>query len=203
MARFQNPGALFLGTLVAQEQKFLKPLLENAKKSGYSKVVEPCAGAFAMSHLAAQVGYSGSQIEASDVSMFTSIMGYAIMGKTLEELEIKAEGFTDEELCDPATALYAQLVLRTAKQAGKDYFYNILLDLQHRRTEHIKSLNEQLDRARSALKGMNYRALDMWEHLDECIDDPHTLIIANPPTYTAGFEKWYDTGGKMTWKEPK
>lgn len=135
MARFQNPGALFLGTLVAQEQKFLKPLLENAKKSGYSKVVEPCAGAFAMSHLAAQVGYSGSQIEASDVSMFTSIMGYAIMGKTLEELEIKAEGFTDEELCDPATALYAQLVLRTAKQAGKDYFYNILLDLQHRRTK--------------------------------------------------------------------
>ena len=73
MARFQNPGALFLGTLVAQEQKFLKPLLENAKKSGYSKVVEPCAGAFAMSHLAAQVGYSGSQIEASDVSMFTSM----------------------------------------------------------------------------------------------------------------------------------
>ena len=135
MARFQNPGALFLGTLVAQEQKFLKPLLENAKKSGYSKVVEPCAGAFAMSHLAAQVGYSGSQIEASDVSMFTSIMGYAIMGKTLEELEIKAEGFTDEELCDPATALYAQLVLRTAKQAGKDYFYNILLDLQHRRRD--------------------------------------------------------------------
>ncbi|MCM1237156.1 MAG: hypothetical protein NC489_44365, partial [Ruminococcus flavefaciens] len=148
MARFQNPGALFLGTLIAQEQKFLKPLFANAKKNGYTKVVEPCAGAFAMSHLAAQVGYSGSQIEASDVSMFTSIMGYAIMGKTLEELEIKAEGFTDEELYDPATALYAQLLLRTAKQAGKDYFYNIMLDLQYRREEHIKMLNEQLERAR-------------------------------------------------------
>ena len=48
MARFQNPGALFLGTLVAQEQKFLKPLIANAKKNGYTKVVEPCAGAFAM-----------------------------------------------------------------------------------------------------------------------------------------------------------
>ena len=27
---------------------------------------------------------------------------------------------------------------------------------------------------------------------------PHALVIANPPTYAAGFEKWYDTDGKMT-----
>ena len=108
MPKFQNPGALFMGTLVSQEQKFLKPLLENARKAGYTRVVEPCAGAFAMSHLAVQAGFKGEQIEASDVAMFTSIMGYAIMGKTLEDLEIKAEGFTDEEMKDPATALFAQ-----------------------------------------------------------------------------------------------
>ena len=52
MAMFQNPGAFFLGTLVPSEQKFLKVLLESARKSGYTKFVEPCAGAFAMSHLA-------------------------------------------------------------------------------------------------------------------------------------------------------
>lgn len=203
MPKFQNPGALFMGTLVSQEQKFLKPLLENARKAGYTRVVEPCAGAFAMSHLAVQAGFKGEQIEASDVAMFTSIMGYAIMGKTLEDLEIKAEGFTDEEMKDPATALFAQIYLRTAKQAGKDYFHNILLDLHYRREEHIKDINEQLQRARDSLKGMSYRPLDMWEHLDEVLDDEHTIVIANPPTYTAGFEKWYDTGGKMTWKEPK
>ena len=28
-------------------------------------------------------------------------------------------------------------------------------------------------------------------------------MVANPPTYAAGFEKWYDTGGRMTWKEPE
>jgi len=33
MPSFQNPGAFFLGTLVAQEQKFLKPLIENARKA--------------------------------------------------------------------------------------------------------------------------------------------------------------------------
>lgn len=203
MPKFQNPGAFFLGTLVAQEQKFLKPLIENARKNGYTRFVEPCAGAFAMSHIAAQSGYKHSEIEASDVAMFTSIMGYAITGQSLEELEIHAHGFSDEELLDPAVALYAQLYLRTTKHAGQQYFYNILRDLEYRRDQHIAEIRQQLDRARESLHGMSYRPLDMWKHLEECYDDPHALVIANPPTYTAGFEKWYDTGGKMTWKEPE
>ena len=102
MPQFQNPGAFFLGTLVPSEQKFLKALLDNARKSGYNKFVEPCAGAFAMSHLALQSGFRPDQIEASDVSMFTSIMGYAITGNPMDELGIHAKGFSDEELLDPA-----------------------------------------------------------------------------------------------------
>lgn len=175
----------------------------NAQKNGYTKFVEPCAGAFAMSHLAKQAGYKPSQIESSDVAMFTSIMGYAIMGKPLGDLEIHAKGFTDEDLADPAVALYAWKYLKAVRSAGSTYGYEILLDLEHRKAEHIQRIRTQLDRARESLGGMNYRPLDMWKHLEECYDDPHALVIANPPTYTAGFEKWYDTGGRMTWKEPE
>lgn len=203
MAKFQNPGAFFLGTLVPSEQKFLKTLIESSIKNGYTKFLEPCAGAFAMSHLAVQSGFKPNQIEASDVSMFTSIMGYAITGQSLEELCLHAKGFSDEELLDPATALYAWKYLSMAKNAGKDYFYNYLIDMEQRREEHVKGLKEQLDRAKSILGGMSYRALDMWKHIDEVLDDPHALIIANPPTYAAGFEKYYDTNGNMTWKEPE
>lgn len=203
MAMFQNPGAFFLGTLVPSEQKFLKVLLESARKSGYTKFVEPCAGAFAMSHLAVQSGFKPSEIESSDVSMFTSIMGYAVTGKPLDELEIHAKGFTDEELLDPAVAMYAWKYLSTVKNAGKEYFYNFMLDLAGRREEHIANIREQLERAKGILNGMNYRALDMWKHMEEVLDDEHCVVIANPPTYTAGFEKYYDTGGMMTWKEPE
>lgn len=203
MARFQNPGNFFLGTLVPSEQKFLKTLITNALKNGYRKFLEPCAGAFAMSHLAVQTGFKPNQIESSDVSMFTSIMGYAITGQSLEKLCLKARGFSDEELLDPATALYAWKYLNLTKNAGKDYFYNYLIDMEQRRDEHIKALSEQLERAKKILGGMNYRALDMWKHIDEVLDDPHALIIANPPTYLSGFEKYYDTQGLMTWKEPE
>ena len=149
MAKFQNPGNFFLGTLVPSEQKFLKTLVTSALKNGYKKFVEPCAGAFAMSHLAIQAGFKPNQIESSDVSMFTSIMGYAITGQSLAELCLKAQGFSDEELLDPATALYAWKYLNMTKNAGKDYFYNYLVDMEQRRDEHIKALGEQLERALS------------------------------------------------------
>lgn len=203
MAKFQNPGAFFLGTLVPEEQKFLKTLITNAVRDGYTKFVEPCAGAFAMSHLAVQSGFKPSQIESSDVSMFTSIMGYAITGQSLEGLQLKAVGFTEEELLDPAVALYAWKYLSMVKKAGKDYFYNYMVDMEQRRDEHIRILREQLERAKSILGGMSYRALDMYKHIDEVMDDSHALVIANPPTYLAGFEKYYDTGGNMTWQEPE
>lgn len=204
MAMFQNPGTFFVGgTLTPVEQRFIAVLLKNAHKQGYTRFVEPCAGAFAMSHIAAQCGYKPSEIEASDVSMFTSIMGYAITGQSLEELEIRADGFTNEELLDPAVALYAWKYLKATRNAGREYGYELMVDLEARREYYIDSLRAQLDRAKQLLHGMSYRPLDMLKHLEECYDDPHCIVIANPPTYTAGFEKWYDTGGRMTWKEPE
>ena len=203
MAFFMNPGAMFLGCLGTSEQKFLVKLIETAAQSGYTRFVEPCAGTFAMANLAVQNGFKPEQIETSDVNMMSTVLGYAITGQPLEPLEIHAQGFEDLELLDPATALYAQLYLRTSKNAGNDYFYQMLTDLRLRRQEHIESINGQIEVVRNLLHGMSYRPQDMWEHLKEVLDDPHALVIANPPTYFSGYEKFYDTQGKMTWKEPE
>ena len=181
MAFFMDPGAMFLGCLGPSEQKFLVTLIETAAKSGYTRFVEPCAGTFAMANLAVQNGFKPEQIETSDVNMMSTVLGYAITGQSLEPLEIHAQGFSDEELLDPATALYAQLYLRTSKNAGNDYFYQILTDLRLRREEHIESINRQIEVIKNLLGGMSYRPLDMWEHLKEVLDDPHALVIANPP----------------------
>ena len=195
MAFFMDPGAMFLGCLNGVEQKFLIELIKTARRSRYTRFVEPCAGTFAMANLAIQSGFKPEQIETSDVNMMTSVMGYAITGQSLEPLQIHAQGFSDEELLDPAVALYAQIYLRTSKSAGNEYFHNILRDLHDRREEHIESIRRQLEATKSLLGGMSYRPLDMWDHLREVKDDPHT-------TYFAGYEKFYDTQGKMIWKEP-
>ena len=36
-------------------------------------------------------------MEASDVSLFSAVMGYAVMGKTLEDLQVQIDGFEEEE----------------------------------------------------------------------------------------------------------
>jgi len=58
-----------------------------------------------MANLAVQNGFKPEQIETSDVNMMSTVLGYAITGQPLEPLEIHAQGFSDEELLDPATAL--------------------------------------------------------------------------------------------------
>lgn len=100
-----NPGAFFLGTLVPSERSYLKILIRNARGHGYRRFVEPCAGAFAMSHLAAEVGWPHEDIDASDITLFTSVMGYAITGESLEPFHVRAEGFEKEDTTDPAIVL--------------------------------------------------------------------------------------------------
>lgn len=146
-----------MGCLGTVEQRYLVNLIKNAAKNGYTRFVEPCAGTFAMSNLAIQNGYKPEQIETSDVSMMSSVMGYAITGKPLDELEIHAQGFSDEELLDPAVALYAQMYLRTSKTAGNEYFFNLLKDLRDRREEHIEHIRQSLENIKKEMYGMTYR----------------------------------------------
>ena len=134
-----NNGGLFIGALKPEDKAFLKPLLQNARANGYEKFIEPCAGAMAMSFLAAECGYSPGQIDASDISFFSGAYARGINGTDTADMEAEAVGFSKEEMLDPATALYAQLYLRTAQKAGREYFYQLLLDLQSRRPLHVEA----------------------------------------------------------------
>lgn len=161
MAFFMNPGAMFLGCLGTSEQKFLVKLIETAAQSGYTRFVEPCAGTFAMANLAVQNGFKPGQIETSDVNMMSTVLGYAITGQSLEPLEIHAQGFEDSELLDPATALYAQLYLRTSKNAGNDYFYQKFTDIRNVGAaihSMIQSANEKMD-------GVGFNEDEEWTYL--------------------------------------
>lgn len=199
---FASPGSLFIGQVHSDQQKFIKQIMINAKAQGFTRIVEPCAGSFAMSNLAVQAGFKPEQIEASDVTLYSSVFGYAIMGKPLDDLEIHIEGFSNEECKDPATVLYAMLYHRLRKSAGNDYGYSMLRDMELNRESHIKDFQTSLDHAKKILHGINYRPLDLIDHLNEVKDDEKTLIVAQLPTYKGGYEQQFNFGDMVTWKEP-
>lgn len=204
MPGFTLPGILFLATLSKPELVFLRDLFARAYSAGYRRLVEPAAGALAMSHLARQAGWPAEALEASDVSLFSAIFGYAASGQSLAPLQIEAEGFDAEELLDPATALYAQMICRYARMGEKAHYWaEVVRDLRLRREQVVADLRAQVERARATLGGMSYRTLDLFDHMDEVWDDPTALVALNPPTITAGFERFYDTGGRVRWAEPQ
>lgn len=86
MAFGQNPGALLVGTLSQEDKAFVASVLRAAKKAGYEKVVEPCSGGLAMSCIAADCGFE--DIEASDITLFSGILGRYVEGRGIEDMDI-------------------------------------------------------------------------------------------------------------------
>lgn len=202
MDRFVDCGAVFIGGLNANEQQFAVQVLKGARAAGYTRFVEPCAGTFVLSNLAVQAGFKPEQIEASDINLTSCIMGAAMSGESLEPYHIKALGFTDEELLDPATAMYAMVYLRCVKTAGAEYYYNVLEDFRKRKQEHIAILRQRLEECKKTLGGIRYFGMDVFDHLNKVKDDPNAVIFINPPTYAGGYEKFFDMAGMMTYEEP-
>lgn len=198
MPVFSQPTQLFVGNMNSDEKKFIKKVLINASKKGYNKFIEPCSGELSMSYLATGLF---NLIEASDVTLFSSVLGYYASGKDCSELEVKVNG---ESVNDPVEILYDVIYYRALKnQSGSYYGNNIIRDLEERKDFHKEKIKAKLDEAKNSFKVMNYRPMDLFDHLREVYDDENAICILNLPTYKGGYEKFFDTGGAITWKEPK
>ena len=201
---FNTPGNLFIATLDATQRRFLLRAMTAAQRAGYRRFVEPAAGGLAMSHLARHSGWPSEDIDASDVSLFSTAFGYGAMGERLDRFNVRAEGLDEFDLGDPATVLWGQTLLRymAGSRSHMDYWKHLARHLYETRDTHIGRLQAALQRAHDTLDGYRYRALDMWAHLDEVVDDAESFMVLNPPTFKAGFERFYDTGGRLSWDEP-
>lgn len=104
--------------------------------------------------------------------------------------------------CMRECPVHGFLPLATEEKSLEGIALRLLQNFNEDSLKNMRDINRQIEVIKNLLGGMSYRPLDMWEHLKEVLDDPHALVIANPPTYFSGYEKFYDTQGKMTWKEP-
>lgn len=67
MAGFNSPSLLFLNTWDKPERDWNFRLLRQAKRNGYTRMVELYSGAFANLMVAREAGWEPSEIVASDV----------------------------------------------------------------------------------------------------------------------------------------
>ena len=195
MATLFDKGDIFLGNLPARGRAFLKTFLEEAR-SDYSKLVIPAVGKFAGAEAAVAAGWRPEDIYTSDVSLFSSVVGYLLEGKDLDELQIRgADGDTHAEI------LYS-LRLAVMRNRHKSYYDTIMLrDAIKRKQEHIDMINSGLENMRASIEGIHYENLDLFTDIENHMKEDDTIIYINPPGYKGGYEKMYDTGGAITWDE--
>ena len=208
MPAFTAPGILFLNTWDAPERAFCRKLFGEFRQRGYTRYVEPAAGAFTMPLVAVEAGWKPEQMWCSDVGLYSSIVGKVCAGDPLEELGVRVDGeLVDLPDADIATQgaflLWKQLLVRTEARPQVDYWLHMVDDLIVYQREHIEKIRSRLEGQRQRLEGIRYSPLDIWRHLEQVADDPHTLVNANPPTFLKGFERFFDTKGRLTWNEPE
>lgn len=207
-AGFTSPTILFLSTWDAPERSFCKHVFGALRERGYTRYVEPCAGAFAMPLVAAAAGWTPEQMEASDTSLFSSIVGTMLDGGDFAALDVRVDDepvkLPDGDAAEQAAhLLWVQLLCRTQARPDVPYWRVMVTDLTQHADRHRASIRDQLRLMQARIGGLRYRPLDMWAHIESVADDPHTVISINPPTYMGGFEKFFDTKGRLTWAEPE
>jgi hypothetical protein len=207
-AGFASPDVLFAGNSAAPERRFYRHVLGGLREAGYTRYVEVGAGSFAAALVALDAGWEPAQMETSDVTLYSSIVGTMLSGGDLAALGIALDGepiqLPDADLATQAAfLLWAQLRARMEARPDAAYWRNVVVDLTERAVEHQAAIRKQLTQLQARLGGISYRPLDMWEHITEAAGDPHCVILAAPPTYKSGFEKFFDTGGRLGWAEPR
>lgn len=205
-AGFASPDVLFGGNSGAPERLFYRVILEKLR-GRYTRYAEVGVGSFAASMVAADAGWKPGQMESSDVTLYSSIVGTALSGGDLASLGMRLDGDLVElpdtdQLTRAAFLLWVQLRARMEARPDVEYWRNICTDLTERAKAHQDAIRGQLGKLQDQLGGIKYRPWDMWEHIPTVLQDPNAIVLAAPPSYSAGFERFFDTAGRLTWDEP-
>lgn len=204
---------MFLGHTPLPHRLFLKDALGRLRQQ-FPKVQIPCAGQFSLVRMAIEAGYKPEQITASDITLYSSALGFFLAGKPLERLgfvlaeEVWLPGQPEPvplralyeaestEVRRLAVLFWAMKVLQL-RQPGK--FYTLLReDLIGEREHHVAHLAESLTKMKPRYAGLRYHVRDMRALIrEDC--DAETVLVVNPPGFAKGYEKMFPIEGAIDW----
>lgn len=190
---------MFIGTLSPDDKAFVASVMRAALEDGYQKVVEPCSGGLAMSCIAADVGFR--DIEASDVTLFSGILGRYVEGRGIEDMEItRVED--GSRIDDPLDAMMEIKHAELVGKAGTVYGEAMLIDFEERYDEIRSGVKASMDEIRSRIPSLKYRDMDMFDQIAS-VRDEKCVIVCMCPTYGGGYERFYRAIDEtVCWDEP-
>ena len=194
-----NVGQIFLGVIPASMRPFVKRAFEVLRETGkYEKIIIPCCGNFTIPLVAADAGWEPKNIITSDISLYTTALGYAIQGRPFEELSLDIShpywdlirDKTGKEGYPELFVLMKTLQLRDEVSFENDYIDNLLKSCN----VYAEQIRESLSAMQAKLNGVVFRPRDLRVEIEEFADTP-VIMSLNPPLYRAGYEKMFQFKG--------
>lgn len=195
-----NLNSLFLGSVPAEQRKYIRALLEHYREMGYTKVHIPCAGQFTVVKCAIEAGYRKEDIYASDVCLFSNILGYLYSKKPIDSIDFElVEGnliraykkaSTDVE----KSALLYLAIKKSQLKLDVDYEKGFYDELCARESHYLAKLRKNLADYVKYYEGINYEIKDVRDYFDlDKVDklSKDTLLFMNPPEFSKGYQKMF------------
>lgn len=206
MVARQQLGEIFLGVTPKPIRDYIRTVLSEARHD-YETLVIPCAGRFSVAEAAIQAGWAPSRIQTSDVSLFSSIIGTIASGRQVQELGVT---FHDEfevysrYLEGPLAGGAILFCQKLAQLDDNKYFERVVVNELLRNPDcYIEQLQSNLEVLTGSLSGISYQLKDVRDHLREYTDNPSVCCYINPPSFSRGYQKMFDTGGRIKWRDPR
>ncbi len=183
---------IFLGSAASEHRKYLADVLKYFKKQGYKKVTIPAVGVFGLAKAAIVAGFQPSQIYTSDISLFSSVLGYLYSGKEINSLPIKQDikdTLNRQYETEAEKAADLILLIKLNQLDTNKYYQEVIYDdIAGNFGSYVKKMAAQLNELKKPYEGINYEIKDLWKELS----DDSGVIVLNPPVYKGGYEKLYD-----------
>src|SRR5579883_649983 len=200
---------IFLGVTPSAARNFLRSTLRGIKNNPkYTRAVFPCCGRFGAVEAAIAAEVPAERIEASDIALFSCILGHLGSRGHLRELGIHFASERFERLNayigkrEEAGAVFT--AMKIAQLNGDKIYTRVIIDeLWRGLDDYVMQLSGKAWELAGKIRGLRFDARDMIEHIRSVADDPGTIICLNPPLFQGGYQRmWRMVGTEIIWNAP-
>ena len=192
---------LFLGVTPTGARNYFADKVASLKKPFYNA----CAGRFSVVEVAIKAGVLPKHIYASDIGLFSSIIGYlADPSKKLDDLEIRIldpslelKGIADT--LDFAAHVMLILKLNQMKVTNLRGLY-LREELLASWDRSRKALRDQMESLVNAINGLHFEIEDVWKVVEQVAEQDVTFY-ASVPHYARGYTKMF-AAPNLKWNQP-
>lgn len=208
-----NLNTIFEGVTTSPAREFLA-LCATSPSQKFKRIYMPAAGRFGSTMAIAKAGYPASSIYTSDVTLFSSLLGYLCdPSKDIDELQIKIQPDEPEaQFVRNAKDIYewaAGILLaikrtRTAKTNG--YEISIRQEMMVNQAGYIAHITDRVKALVDILRGMHYDIADLRDVGKEALasEDTDTMLSVDLPVAKGDYAKMFAEADRVIhWAKPE